>query len=308
MHTDISKPKYFNFFPKSWQAYMILARMDRPIGFWLLALPCYFSLILSDSVATVGLSRTIYLIFLFTTGAFFMRSAGCVVNDIWDRNIDKLVERTKSRPIASGEISVKNAIIFSLFLLMFAVIIILQCNWLAVFLSMFALIFVILYPLAKRFFAYPQIILGITFNWGTLIAWAAVNGNISIEPFLLLLACMIWTIIYDTIYAFQDIEDDSAIGINSTAITFGEHNVYILNTLNIIMALLFILCGLLADKFWPLLISATLLSGYYFIILGKIDVKNKAQCLKIFKQTKNIGFIFMIVWLVLEEFILVIGK
>tara|TARA_Y100001934_G_C12354533_1_gene777335 strand:+ start:1542 stop:2477 length:936 start_codon:yes stop_codon:yes gene_type:complete len=223
LFTDISRTDWIEALPKKVRPYFYLARMDRTIGSWLLLFPCW----ISYAFATLP-NRPIdfnyvenYLYFMF--GAMVMRSAGCVINDLWDHKIDTKVERTVGRPIASGAVSKLQAFIFLGFLLLIGLIILLQFNGQTIILGFISIIPVCLYPLAKRFTYWPQLVLGLTFNWGALMGWTAYYTSLSWEAFMLYAACICWTIGYDTIYAYQDIEDDQKIGVKSTALYFKEN-------------------------------------------------------------------------------------
>ena len=209
-----------NLLPKPVRPYALLMRLDRPIGTWLLLLPCWWSLALGwqlnqDQITLLELG---YLYFLFTVGAILMRGAGCTINDLWDRKLDQLVARTADRPIASGVVSVTNALLFLLLQLTLSLTILLQLNKTCWFLGILVLLLVFSYPAFKRFTYWPQFILGLTFNWGALMGWASITGQIHISSVILYLAGIFWTLGYDTIYAHQDKEDDALIGIKSSAL------------------------------------------------------------------------------------------
>ena len=209
-----------NLLPKPVRPYALLMRLDRPIGTWLLLLPCWWSLALGwqlnqDQITLLELG---YLYLLFTVGAILMRGAGCTINDLWDRKLDQLVARTADRPIASGVISVTNAVLFLLLQLTLSLTILLQLNETCWLLGFLVLLLVFSYPAFKRFTYWPQFILGLTFNWGALMGWVSITGEIDIPSVLLYLAGIFWTLGYDTIYAHQDKEDDALIGIKSSAL------------------------------------------------------------------------------------------
>ena len=197
--------------------YLRLARMDRPIGTWLLLLPCWWAL----ALAAPGWPDPWFLV-LFAVGALVMRGAGCTVNDIADRDFDKQVARTAGRPIASGQISVTQAFAFLALQLGIGLAVLLQFNSYTVILGASSLVLVALYPFAKRVTYWPQLVLGLTFNWGALVGWAAVAGGLDAPAVLLYAAGVLWTLGYDTIYAHQDKEDDVLVGVKSTALKFGD--------------------------------------------------------------------------------------
>lgn len=200
--------------------YAYLARLDRPIGVWLLLLPGLWGITLAGN----GLNAQSYRLFvLFFVGAVVMRAAGCVINDMWDRKLDRKVERTRHRPLASGLLSLRQAFIFLIILLVVGLLILLQMNAFTILLGFAVMPLIILYPLMKRFTWWPQAFLGLTFNFSVLMGWSAVAEDISLPAFILYASAIFWTLGYDTIYAFQDIEDDILAGVKSTARRFGAH-------------------------------------------------------------------------------------
>ncbi|MCE3255193.1 MAG: hypothetical protein K0R25_687 [Rickettsiaceae bacterium] len=271
--------------------FLTLARFDKPIGIWLLFLPCLFGLALAAKNSD---DNFIDLTLLFFAGAVLMRSAGCVINDIWDRKFDRNVERTKNRPLASKAISVKNAAIFLAILLIFSLVILLQFNLPTIILGFVSLVFVVLYPLMKRLTYYPQIFLGLTFNLGILFASTAVLGKITFAAALLYLASIIWTIIYDTIYAYQDIEDDLKIGVKSTAIKFQQNPRQILYFLIALFFLLLIFLGIYKGfefAYFPL----TLLAGAHLSCQIKTcNFSDGKDCLNKFRSNFWVGIIILV--------------
>ncbi len=204
--------------------YAYLMRLDRPIGIWLLLLPGFWSIALaSGGISNFG-SHEYRIIALFILGAVIMRGAGCVVNDLWDRNLDKMVERTKNRPLASGSVSTRKGIVFLATLLLIGFIILLQFNITTIILGVITIPLIMSYPLMKRFTWWPQAFLGLTFNFGALMGYSAITGGVSTPALLLYLGGIFWTLGYDTIYAHQDKEDDIMAGIKSTALKFGENS------------------------------------------------------------------------------------
>lgn len=227
--------------------YLRLIRLHQPAGIWLLFLPCLFGIILATKSANFEVSEISWIIFLFLSGSAVMRSAGCVINDLLDQKFDELVTRTKSRPLAAKEISRKEAIFLLGTLLLISLIILLQFNFKTIASGFFALALVATYPLMKRITYYPQVFLGLTFNFGILMTSLAMLETIGLSTILLYLATIVWTVIYDTIYAFQDLEDDLRFGVKSTAIKFQKHPRKILNFLCLLMLLDLFLLGLSAD-------------------------------------------------------------
>ena len=220
------------FAPPKLQPWLRLMRADRPIGVWLLLWPCWWSVALAtranahylplQDVEWV-LRRPVFLLVLFAIGAFAMRTAGCVYNDILDRDIDAKVSRTQARPLASGQISVRSAMVLIAGLCLVGLAVLVQFNWFAVCLGFASVGIVLIYPLMKRVTFWPQAFLGLAFSWGALMGWAAIFSSLALAPVILYGAAVAWTIGYDTIYAHQDKEDDEIIGLKSTALRFGDH-------------------------------------------------------------------------------------
>lgn len=273
------------------QNYLQLTRIKKPIGIWLLFFPCLFGLALSSKQNPHF--DFIYFTILFFIGSVLMRSAGCVINDIFDRNFDKNVKRTKERPIASGNISVEGALIFLAILLFLALLILLQFNNQTILLGCASLIFVFSYPLMKRITYYPQLFLGLTFNLGILFASTAILEKITFPHFLLYLSGIFWTLIYDTIYSYQDLEDDLKIGVKSTAIKFGKNPQKKLYFLSAIYFALLVILGIIANlkfAYFPLIILA---AAHIICQIKTCDFKNGADCLKKFKSNFWVAIIIL---------------
>ncbi|MCB1532795.1 MAG: 4-hydroxybenzoate octaprenyltransferase [Alphaproteobacteria bacterium] len=221
-HTDIKHNSWLvEKSPAALRPYVLLARLDRPIGIWLLLLPGWWTILLaSGGFAFMGTGWR--LLWLFALGAVLMRAAGCTINDLWDRNLDKNVERTRLRPLAFGVVNAKSAFVFLFILLLLSLLILLQMNVLTIALGFTSLPLIALYPLMKRITWWPQAFLGLTFNFGALMGWSAVSGSLGWPPVLIYMAGIFWTLGYDTIYAHQDKEDDMMVGIKSTALKFGH--------------------------------------------------------------------------------------
>lgn len=217
-HTDIAANDWIDqWLPKGWRPYARLMRLDRPIGTWLLFLPCCWSV----ALASEGGMSWWYLL-LFGVGSLLMRGAGCAINDMWDRDLDKQVERTKTRPLAAGDITIKQAAVFTASLFAISLYLLLQFNLTTICVGLSSVVLIILYPLAKRITWWPQLVLGLTFNWGALMGWSAVRGTIEWPAVLLYIAGVFWTLAYDTIYAHQDKDDDRKVGIKSLALYLGD--------------------------------------------------------------------------------------
>ena len=209
------------FAPAPTRPYLRLMRLDRPIGTWLLLFPCWWGWALAPRPGGPGWAD-LYLAALFAVGALVMRGAGCTINDLWDRDIDAQVTRTRTRPIASGQISVTRALAFLVAQLLIGLAVLVQFNWTTIWLGAVSLLLVVPYPLMKRITWWPQAFLGLTFNWGALVGWTAVTGQIDGPAVVLYAAAVFWTLGYDTIYAHQDKEDDARIGVKSTALRLGR--------------------------------------------------------------------------------------
>jgi 4-hydroxybenzoate polyprenyltransferase len=218
---DAVKGSWISHLPADARPYAQLMRLDRPIGWWLLLLPCWWSLLLAQ-IAQGGGWPNFQFAILFLIGAIVMRGAGCTLNDIVDRNIDAAVDRTKMRPIPSGRVNVKAALIFLAVQLIAGLLVVLQFNWFTVFTAIASLAIVAIYPFMKRITYWPQVVLGFAFNWGALLGWTATQGTLKLAPIALYVGGIMWTLAYDTIYAHQDKDDDVLIGVKSTALKFGN--------------------------------------------------------------------------------------
>jgi len=270
--------------------YLKLARLHQPTGIWLLFLPCLCGIFLAlKKMPEVNLPQIYYLTFMFFLGSVLMRSAGCVINDLLDVKFDSLVERTKNRPLASKKISKKHALIFLAFLLLGSAVILFQFNKNTIFSGFFIMNFVLFYPLMKRLTYYPQVFLGLTFNFGILMSSLALLNFLTPESLVLYIATVFWTLIYDTIYAFQDIEDDLKIGVKSSAIAFQNRPKLALNLLNLAMSILLFYLGFKANfniGFFAIIFAGVLLLAYK---INRCDFKNQKNCLDLFKQNVFLG-------------------
>ncbi len=274
---------------KELKIFIELTRLNKPIGFMLLFWPCSWGLAYAYSL-NQNINVFTYYLILFLLGSILMRSAGCIINDIVDRNLDGKVERTKSRPIPSGRITVKKAFVYSLFLCSLAFLILIQFNLFTILLGLASMILAFSYPFMKRITYWPQLFLGLTFNWGIIMSWAAVNASISNDIILLYLSAIFWTLGYDTIYGAQDIKDDEIIGIKSTSIKFKESiklfvSFCYLSTLFILISIFYKLIGLNIFTFFFIFFSLSLLYQ-----LLKFDKTKPRNCLKAFKANNYSGF------------------
>ena len=270
-----------------------LTRLNKPIGFMLLFWPCAWGLAYANSFQN-NTDLLIHYLFLFFFGAVLMRSAGCIFNDIVDKDFDKKVKRTKSRPIAAGKISVKHSFIYVVALCSLAFLVLIQFNLKTIIIGMSSMILAFSYPFMKRITYWPQLFLGITFNWGILMAWTAMNNSISLEIITLYFSAIFWTLGYDTIYGAQDMSDDEIIGLKSTSIKF-KNNIknFIFISYALTMCLLLILFkDYLGKNIFSVLLALSFGTLLYQII--KFKEKNSQSCLKLFKLNNLTGLIMFI--------------
>ena len=274
--------------PPRWHPYMRLMRLDRPIGAWLLLLPGLWSIALA-----AGFWRGLWLFLLFAVGAVAMRGAGCVINDIVDRDYDRSVERTASRPLASGEISLGQAALFLAGLLLAGLAILATFNRFAFWLGALSLLLVAPYPLMKRITYWPQLWLGFTFNWGALLGYTAVTGHLSIKPILLYAGGVFWTLGYDTIYALQDIADDAVVGVKSTALRFGNDTpLWLIRFYSAALAL-FALAGLVSGLRLVFILGILAAGAHLAWQVRTLRMDDPADCLAKFKSNRIFGLILL---------------
>jgi 4-hydroxybenzoate polyprenyltransferase len=278
--------------PKTWQPYLQLMRLDRPIGAWLLFWPCVFGLALGALVQQrgfLGQTGDWRLLALFAAGAIVMRGAGCTYNDIVDRDIDAQVARTRGRPIPSGAVSLRAAGIFLAAQCTIGSIILLCLNWYSVALGAASLILIALYPFMKRVTWWPQAWLGLTFNWGALLGYAAMTGGLSAPAFVLYAACFFWTLGYDTIYALQDVEDDALIGVKSTARLFGDSARSWIAAFYAATFLLLVAAILWVTQDW-LAAALFLPAGAHLAWqVGRLDLGKPEASLRLFRSNREAG-------------------
>jgi 4-hydroxybenzoate polyprenyltransferase len=270
--------------------YLRLARADRPIGSWLLLLPCWWSAGLAAIAAGTAGPNPIHLI-LFATGAVAMRGAGCTWNDLVDRRLDAMVERTRSRPIPSGQVSVLGAAAFLVLQALVGLAVLLQFNGFAILIGLASLAIVALYPFMKRITWWPQIALGLAFSWGALMGWAAALGRLDPAALLLYAGAIAWVIGYDTIYAHQDREDDALIGIHSTARLFGARTKPILAIFYGLAVLLLGAAGYQAGAGILFAVGLALFAGHLIWQLNRLDIDDPDNCLAVFKSNRDAGLI-----------------
>ncbi|MDE8348149.1 MAG: 4-hydroxybenzoate octaprenyltransferase [Acidocella sp.] len=283
--TDIRAGGWVRLLPRRWIPYAILARFDRPVGAWLLFLPGLWAICLAAGGFWLG----VWLTVLFGVGSVVMRGAGCVVNDLWDRDMDRLVTRTAGRPLASGILKPIDAMAFLALLLALGLLILVQLDNIARWLGVISLLPVALYPLAKRVTWWPQIVLGFTFGWGALQGYAAAAGALHWPVVPLYAAAIFWILGYDTIYAHQDREDDALIGVKSTARLFGANTKpFLLVCYGAMMLLLAVAMAMSKASVFgiaALLLPAALLLRQILLL----DINNPELCLKLFKSNREVG-------------------
>ena len=274
--------------------YIYLMRLNKPTGFLLLFWPCSWGMAYNLNFLPIS-SQWFYYLFLFFAGSILMRSAGCIYNDIVDKEIDKKVERTKNRPLAAGKINLRNAWILILILCFLSLIILFQFNNKTILFGLSVIFIVLLYPFAKRFTYWPQLILGIVFNFGIILSWLSLNENFISGIILLYLSGVMWTVGYDTIYALQDVVDDKKIGVKSLALLLDKKTYQFLYIIYTAQIFLLISSLLLVSNFSAILF---LLSIPYLLILRKIYLmKNLKNYLEVFQFNNYFGFLILLILL-----------
>ncbi len=288
-HTDMPANSWIDRFVPSWaQPYARLMRLDRPAGTWLLLLPCWWGVVLAGE----GLPD-FWLMFLFALGAIVMRGAGCVVNDILDREIDRKVERTRRRPLACGAVKLWQALALLAVLLLIGLGVLLRFNAFTIGLGVASLALVFVYPLAKRVTWWPQLVLGLAFNWGALVGWSAVRGDLGWPPLLLYVAGVFWTLGYDTIYAHQDRRDDAQIGVKSLALRLGDSSPPWIAGFYALALLLLATAGhaaALGNAFYPALLAAALHARWQ---VEGWSMNDPADCLRRFRSNRDFGLLVL---------------
>ena len=271
-----------------------LTRLKKPIGFMLLFWPCIWGLTLAYDFNS-SINNYFFFSFLFLAGSILMRSAGCIVNDIADKNFDQKVERTKNRPIASGKVSVKLALIYSTALCGLAFLILINFNKFTIYMALLSMPLAFTYPLMKRITYWPQLFLGITFNYGLILAWISVSNDISLVSIVFYVGAIFWTLGYDTIYGFQDIKDDEIIGVKSTSIKFKNDPKKFLLFCYLIFIVSLIFVGIKMNFKFYYFIFLTLPAIQLFIFqIKKLDISNTLDCLNKFKSNNFLGMLVLI--------------
>ena len=278
-----------------------LTRLKKPIGYMLLFWPCAWGLTLAYNFSE-SLNIYIFYLLLFFLGSVLMRSAGCIVNDILDKEFDTKVFRTKDRPIASDKISIKLAIFYSIILCFIALLVLLNFNLFTIILALGSMPLAFTYPLMKRFTYWPQLFLGITFNYGLILGWTSIYGQINVVPIIFYIGAIFWTLGYDTIYGYQDVKDDEIIGLKSTSIKFKGKERKFLYTCYSILLILFMIGGYYMNFHYSYYILSILPLAHLFFYQMKIfNSKNPESCLKAFKSNNFFGLIVFLQILIIKN-------
>ncbi|MGK7863734.1 4-hydroxybenzoate octaprenyltransferase [Falsiroseomonas sp. E2-1-a4] len=291
--TDIRATGWVARLPPGWRPYALLGRFDRPIGAWLLLLPGFWAF----AIAAPGWAEGLRLALLFTLGAFAMRAAGCVVNDLWDRDLDRQVERTRDRPLAAGTVTPLQALVFLAALCLVGLLVLVQLPLAAIYVGLGSLVLIALYPLAKRVTDWPQAVLGLVFSWAAPTGYAAATGGLGWPALALWAAGFFWILGYDTIYAHQDREDDAAIGVRSSALRLGAGTARFLAFCYAAVLVLLVAAGLLAGLSWPFLPALLLPAALLAWQVRTLDIDDPARCLMLFKSNREVGFAIALAFL-----------
>ena len=289
--TDINTKGILAVLPVSWQPYAQVMRLDRPVGWWLLVLPAYWAILSAGVITEASLYDSLKLIGLFTTGAIVMRGAGCVVNDLWDQNLDRAVSRTKTRAIASGVIAPAQALIFLAGLGLIGLYILLNLPLIAVWTGIASLPLIVLYPLAKRFIGLPQLILALTFSWGAWLGWTAHGVIPNVMTAIMYAATACWIFGYDTIYAIQDMEDDRMAGIKSSALTLGAKIIPVVAGSYMLFLAGLLIIGAMRDAHPVYYIGLAFLAIHLRGQIRRIDLNNPESAGVLFRSNRNAGLI-----------------
>ena len=276
---------------KQLNLFLELTRLKRPIGYMLLFWPCAWGLTVAYDFEQ-NLNKYFFYLVLFFLGAVLMRSAGCIINDIADKDFDKKVTRTKNRPIASGEVSVKVGFAYSAILCVLAFLVLINFNMFTIILALGSMPLAFTYPLMKRFTYWPQLFLGVTFNYGLVLGWTSIYSEIDITPIVFYIGAIFWTLGYDTIYGFQDIKDDEIIGVKSTSIKFKTNpKLFLLISYSIFfMSLIFVGLKMNLNKFYYIFLTV-IFFHLFFTQLNKLKITDTLACFKTFKSNNLLGFL-----------------
>ena len=279
---------------KQLNLFIELTRLKRPIGYMLLFWPCLWGLTIAYNFS-MNIQFFMKYALLFFLGAILMRSAGCIVNDIFDKNFDSKVERTKNRPIASGDISIKLGLFYVLILCTVAFIVLIQFNFFTIILALASMPLAFAYPLMKRFTYWPQLFLGVTFNYGLILGWTSIKSEISIVPMIFYLGAIFWTLGYDTIYGFQDIKDDEIIGVKSTSIKFKKNPKFFILLCYLVFIFILTYLGILMNFNKIYFGGLILIAVHLFIFqIKNLNINLNLNCLKIFKSNNFLGLLIFL--------------
>ena len=276
-----------NVIKKKIRNYLLITRLDKPTGWILLFIPCFYGTA-SGSIYTTQ-KINIEIIALFLLGSILMRSSGCILNDIIDRNIDAKVERTKNRPLANKSMKINEAIILLSLLLFVSFLILISFNLLTIYLGISSMALIIIYPFMKRITYWPQLFLGITFNWGVIIGWTAISNSVALEMVLIYLSSIFWTLGYDTVYGYQDINDDQKIGIKSTSVLFGKKSkkiIWLFYSLSFMIMLISLMMISVKNISLFLFLGTFLYTSY---LIKKLRIDDVQSCANFFSMNKYIG-------------------
>ena len=290
INTDMPEKGWWDKLPKKYHKWIRLGRFDRPIGSWLLLLPCLWTL----PIFLNSIKDLLEIYFIFIIGAFSMRAAGCTINDLWDKDIDKKISRTRQRPIASGEVSTKAAFGFLMILLTISLLCLLNLNKFTWLIALSSLPLIVLYPLAKRVTKWPQFVLGTTFSWGVPTAWAATNTDFNTGILFLYLGTVFWVIGYDTIYGYQDKFEDKIFNIKNTAITTENYYVNFIMFFYLISILNFFLAGIILKIYFGWYVGLFFMLIHFIYQIQKIKMINRDESLKLFNSNKIAGLFLTI--------------
>ena len=288
--TDMPEKGWWDKLPKKYHKWIRLGRFDRPIGSWLLLLPCLWTL----PIFLNSITDLLEIYFIFIIGAFSMRAAGCTINDLWDKDIDKKISRTRDRPIASGEVSTKAAFGFLMILLTISLLCLLNLNKFTWLIALSSLPLIVLYPLAKRVTKWPQFVLGITFSWGVPTAWAGTNTDFNTGVLFLYLGTVFWVIGYDTIYGYQDKFEDKIFNIKNTAITTENYYVNFIMFFYLISILNFLLAGIILKIYFGWYVGLFFMLIHFIYQIQRIKMINRDESLKLFNSNKIAGLFLTI--------------
>ena len=279
---------------KQLNLFIDLTRLKKPIGYMLLFWPCVWGLAIAYDFS-MNIQIFIKYGLLFLLGSILMRSAGCIFNDIVDKDLDAKVERTKNRPIASGKISIKLGLLYAFILCVLAFIVLIQFNFFTIILALASMPLAFTYPLMKRFTYWPQLFLGITFNYGLILGWTSINSELSLVPLILYFGAIFWTLGYDTIYGFQDIKDDEIIGVKSTSIKFKNNPKFFILTCYLIFTMTLIYLGLLMNYNKVYFVGLIIIFIHFvFFQIKNLNINSEKNCLNVFKSNNFLGLLIFL--------------